>query len=385
MNRERIVWLTALVLVALLAFQLPGSLGQRDDEYAFVRTLVELHRQVDANYVEPIDEEKLHEGAIDGMLEQLDPYTVFVPPKNEEDFDRMLEGTFKGVGIQLDQTPAGDIEVVSPIEDSPAFKAGVLAGDIILKVNGEEVKGRKLQDVIDRISHGPMQVTIRVRHPAGQEVDLPPMTRQEIVLSTVKGYRRRPDASWDWWIDSNSKITYARITQFTPDTFDKLKAVLEARLGEGMRGLILDLRFNPGGRLDQAIEVVNLFVKSGTIVTTRGRARSEESAKADPKKALPQDFPIIVLVNEHSASASEIVAGSLMDNRRALVLGTRSYGKGSVQEVTPIDGGKGGELKMTVAYYYLPSGRLVHRKKGATDWGVEPQINVPLDADGQKR
>jgi hypothetical protein len=148
-----------------------------------------------------------------------------------------------------------------------------------------------------------------------------------------------------------------------------------------MKGLILDLRFNPGGRLDQAKDVVDLFIEEGTIVVTRGRNRPEEVAKATKEGTLP-NFPMVVLVNEHSASASEIVAGSLMDNRRATVVGTRTYGKGSVQEVTHLE--RGGELKMTVAYYYLPSGRLVHQKKGATDWGVNPQIVVPMDEEAQK-
>jgi len=385
MNRERMAWLVSIALLALLAFQLPGSLAQRDDDYAFVRTLVEIHRQVVANYVDPVDEDKLRQGAIDGMLEQLDPYSVYVPPKKQEEFDRMLEGTFKGVGIQLDQLDNGDIEVVSPIEDSPAFKAGVLAGDIILRINGKDIKGKKLKDVIADIGNGPLQVTMRVRHATGEVVDLPEMTRQEIVLSTVKGYRRKADSSWDWFVSDKPKIGYLRITQFTPDTFDKLKPQVQKMLAEGMQGLVLDLRFNPGGRLDQAEKVVNLFVKEGVIVVTRGRSRPEEVSKADPREALPEQFPMVVLVNEHSASASEIVAGSLMDNHRALVLGSRSYGKGSVQEVMPMDDKKGGELKLTVAYYYLPSGRLVHRKKDATDWGVDPQVNVPMDANDEKR
>jgi carboxyl-terminal processing protease len=150
-----------------------------------------------------------------------------------------------------------------------------------------------------------------------------------------------------------------------------------------MQGLILDLRFNPGGRLDQAIQVVDMFVEKGVIVSTRGRARPEQVVSATGQGTLP-NFPMIVLVNEHSASASEIVAGSLMDNKRALVIGTRSYGKGSVQEVIPLDS-KGGELKLTVAYYYLPSGRLVHKKKDATDWGVQPQIVVAMDEGTQAR
>jgi carboxyl-terminal processing protease len=200
----------------------------------------------------------------------------------------------------------------------------------------------------------------------------------------VKGYRRKPDSSWDYWAVSDPKIAYVRITQFTPETHDKLRPVLEGLLKDGMKGLILDLRFNPGGRLDQAEKVVDLFLTEGVIVVTKGRNRPEDIARATLADTLP-DFPMVVLVNEHSASASEIVAGSLMDNQRALVLGARTYGKGSVQEVIPLDGRTGGELKLTVAYYYLPSGRLVHKKKDATDWGVEPQITIPMDPAAQKR
>ena len=155
MNRERIAWLVSVVLIALLAFQLPGTLAQRDDDYAFVRTLVDIHRQVATNYVDPVDEDKLRQGAIDGMLEQLDPFSVYVPPKKQEEFDRMLEGTFKGVGIQLDQADNGDIEVVTPIEGSPAFKAGVLAGDVILKVNGEDAQGHEARGRHQEDRHRP--------------------------------------------------------------------------------------------------------------------------------------------------------------------------------------------------------------------------------------
>src|SRR5918997_105242 len=139
MNRERVAWIISVVLISLLAFQFQGTFAHRDDDYAFVRALVDINRQVSAHYVEPVDEEKLRQGAIDGMLEQLDPFSVYVPPKRQEEFDRMLEGTFKGVGVQLAQAETGDIRVISPIEGSPAYKAGVLAGDVILKVNGQEL------------------------------------------------------------------------------------------------------------------------------------------------------------------------------------------------------------------------------------------------------
>ena len=379
MNREKLAWVVSVVLVALLAFQLPGTVASRDSDYAWVGTLVDVHRRVADNYVDPVDAEQLRLGAIEGMLEELDPYTVYVPPAKQEEFDRMLDGSFKGVGIQLDQDEKTlEVEVVSPIEGSPAFKAGVMAGDVILKVNGEDIAGQRLPDVIKRIA-GPLgsPVTLTVRHVTGEQVDIT-MTRQEIVIPPIKGYQRKRDTSWDWYLSNDPKIAYVRLTQFTPDCDDKLGQVLEELLKEGMQGLILDLRFNPGGRLEEAKAVVDLFLESGTIVSTRGRNRPEEVSYAKLDETLP-DFPMAVLVNEHSASASEIVAGSLKDNKRALIVGTRTYGKGSVQELIPLDGK--GELKLTVAYYYLPSGRLVHKKKDATDWGVEPHVIVPVDAN----
>jgi carboxyl-terminal processing protease len=383
MNRERLAWTVSVVIIAVLAFQIPGSLAQRDDDYAFVRTLVDIHRQVAGNYVDAIDEAKLREGAIEGMLGELDPFTVYVPPARHEEFERLLEGSFKGVGIQLNQLDNGDVEVVTPIDGSPAFKAGVMAGDIITKVNGEPIQSLRLPDVIKKIG-GPLgtEVTLTVRHVPGNEETLT-MTRQEIVLPTIKGYERRADNGWDFYVCDDPKIAYIRITQFTEDTHAKLRAAIEPLLSEGMQGLILDVRFNPGGRLEEAEQVVDLFLEKGTIVSIKGRARAERVREASAPGTLPY-FPMIVLVNEHAASASEIVAGSLMDNKRALVLGTRTYGKGSVQEVIPLDS-KSGELKLTVAYYYLPSGRLVHRKKDATDWGVEPQIDVPMDEATQRK
>ena len=384
MNRERFAWTVSVILILFLAFEIPGSMAERDDDYSFVRTLVDIHRQVSANYVEPVDEDKLRQGAIDGMLGQLDPFTDYIPPVHQEEFENMLEGSFRGVGIQLNQRPDRQIEVVTPIDNSPAFHAGIMAGDIIQKVDGESIEGLRLDEVSKRIS-GPVgtKVSLTVKHANGKEATLS-ITREEVIVPTVNGYDRNPDNSWNYWVTENPKIAYVQITQFTPGTYDKIHDALTSLLGNGMRGLILDLRFNPGGRLDEAERIVNMFVKPGSvIVSTKGRNRPERIEYADGKDTLP-NFPLIVLINEHSASASEIVSGSLLDNHRALVIGQRSYGKGSVQEVMPLED-KSGELKLTVAYYYLPSGRLVHRKKDATDWGVDPQIVVPVDADGEDR
>jgi carboxyl-terminal processing protease len=383
MNREKLAWTVSLVLIGILAFSIPGTLAQRDDDYSFVRTLVDIHRQVAANYVDPVDEAKLRQGAIDGMLEELDPFSVYVPPANQEAFDRMLEGSFKGVGILLNQNDDGKLEVVTPIDGSPAAKAGVMAGDIILKVNGESIEGLRMNEAQKKIG-GPLgsQVRLTVKHVTGEEVELT-MTREEVVMPTIKGYSRNRDNTWDYYVVDNPKIAYVRISQFTPDTYEALRKVLEGLTQDGMSGLILDLRFNPGGRLDQALQVLDMLIERGTLLVTKGRNRPESRIEASGSGALPR-FNMIVLINEHSASASEIVAGSLQDNHRAVVVGTRSYGKGSVQEVIPLDS-KGGELKLTVAYYYLPSGRLVHRKKDATDWGVQPTIVVPMDEQTQRK
>lgn len=390
MNREKFAWLVSIVLIALLAFQIPHSLAHRDDDYNFVRTLIDIHRQVTNNYVEPVDEQKLQQGAIDGMLGELDPFTAYVPAANQEQFDNMLEGSFRGVGIQLEQDEKGLIHVITPIDNSPAARAGVLAGDIIEKVNGDPIARQSIQEVMKKVK-GPVgtPVTLTVRHLDGTVQDLT-MKRDDIVVRTIKGWRRRADAKpsdedpWDYWASQNPRIGYIRLTQFTNDTGASLKKVMDKLLADHLQGLILDLRFDPGGRLDQAKEVVNLFVSEGVIVTVKGQHRPEEVTRAKPEAALPVEFPMVVLVNDQSASASEIVSGSLKDNHRALIVGTRTFGKGSVQELIQLEGNQG-ELKLTVAYYYLPSGRLVHKKPGSTSWGVEPQWTVPLDLDGQKK
>jgi carboxyl-terminal processing protease len=393
MNRERAVWLISVVLLAVLAFELPGSWAQRADDYDWVRTLVEVHREVLDNYVEPVDDQALKEKSIEGMLSDLDPFTIYVPPEKQSQFEELIEGKFNGVGITLDKED-GKILVLSPLEGSPADRAGIDAGDVIVKVDGESTENWLIDDVVKHVTgKAGTKVTLTVDR-NGKDLDFT-MTREEIVLPTVVGYDRAKGDAWNYWVSPDPKIGYIRITQFDSNTFDTLRDVLDGvpptpgsagkpgLMQDGLKGLILDLRFNPGGQLDQAIKVVNMFVKDGVIVTTRGRNRPEHINRADGTATLT-DFPIIVLVNDHSASASEIVSGSLKDNHRALVIGQRTFGKGSVQEVVPLNG-DGGELKITVAYYYLPSGRLVHRKKNATDWGVEPQIIVPVDDDGERQ
>jgi len=388
MTRERLAWLVSIILLAILAFQLPGTLAQRDDEYSWVRTIVEIHRQVLQSYVDPVDDSQLKQKAIEGMLGALeDPYTVYIPPDHQAQFDKELGGTFSGVGISL-RDVGGKMVVLTPIEGGPADRAGIDAGDVIVKVDGKSVAKMPIDDVVKLVS-GPLgsPVTLTIDR-YGKELDFS-LHRQQIVLPTVYGFSRNSNESWEYFVSQNPKIAYLRVTQFDENTFDEMKRVLTGADGhsglmsQGMQGLIMDLRFNPGGQLQQAIKVVNLFIKDGVIVSTHGRNSPEEVDRAGAQAATLPYFPMIVLVNDHSASAAEIVAGSLKDNHRALVEGQRTFGKGSVQRVIQL-GQDDGTLKMTVAHWYLPSGRLVSRKKDSTDWGVEPQIIVPVDENGEK-
>lgn len=380
MNREKIAWLVSGAVLCFLALRVPDSFAQRDNDYRFVRTLVDVYRQVGEHYVEKVDEQKLQQAALSGMLSSLDPHTVYVPPDKTEAFNDALDGNFKGVGIRLSQNEEGQIEVITPIDDSPAWKAGVRPGDVLLKVDGSSVAGMRIDEVIPKIQ-GPSgsEVMLTMRRPSG-DVDLK-MQRQEFVVPMIKGFRRNEDNSWSFWADESDKIAYVRLTQFTPETGGKIATICRDMLNKGMKGLILDLRFNPGGRLEEAEQIIDLFVREGTIVTVKGRTRPETKKMAQAEGTLPE-FPMAVLVNEHSASASEVVAGSLQDNHRAIVVGARTYGKGSVQEVMPLDANMG-ELKLTVAYWYLPSGRRVQKLKDATEWGVEPSVKVEMGQEAQ--
>jgi carboxyl-terminal processing protease len=215
----------------------------------------------------------------------------------------------------------------------------------------------------------------------GEVVDIT-LTREEFVVPQVKGFERNKDNTWNFWVDGQAhEIGYIRLAQFTPDIGEKIEEITRQLISQNMKGLILDLRFNPGGRLEEAEQMIDLFVKEGVIVSVKGRNRPEQKRMAKAEGTVP-DFPMVVLVNEHSASASEVVAGALKDNKRAIVVGARTYGKGSVQEVMPLDA-NAGELKMTVAYWYLPSGKRVQRIKDAKEWGVEPDYVVDMDDNAQ--
>lgn len=367
---------TKTILFSILGVAVVGStlaIAQRND-FAFFDPLIDVKSTIDRYYLEAPDQQKLQEGAIRGMIEALnDPYTVYVPPEVREDFDKDLTGEYVGIGAQI-QIRDGWLTIVSPLEDSPAFHAGLMADDRVTKIDGESTFGYTDTQSVRRLTgKASTSVTLTIER-KGETFDVT-IKREPIKTRAVKGFHRDPtDAQkWQSYIDPGRRIAYVRLTQFTPNCSAEVAEALRqagAERGE-IGGLVLDLRWNGGGVLQDAIAIADMFLESGVIVSTKGRAYPEEIARAEAPGTLP-DFPIAVLVNAQSASASEVLAGALAENNRAVVVGTRTFGKGLVQAVRSLPNANGGQLKITEQAYYLPSGRSLHRKDDAAIWGVDP-------------
>jgi carboxyl-terminal processing protease len=361
-----------------LLVPIPPATAQRGSEYEWIDPIVVLRRILLDGFYEQPDEEAIQHAMLSAMVDVLDdPYSVYVPPAAEVEFNKAMRGTYVGIGAEVDIVD-NYLTIVSPLEDSPALDAGVMAGDIVLEIEDESTIDRSIDDCIDTLLGEPgTPVDIRVRHLDGTEETLT-IVRQKIVTPTVKGVRRNGDA-WDFWLDEQRRIGFVRLTQFTQASADDLEAALTHLTQEGLSGLVLDLRANPGGELTVAIGVADLFLDDGAIVSVKGRGQPPQSWQAKPEGTLP-DFPMIVLVNRHSASASEIVAGALQVNGRARVLGTRTFGKGSVQEVRDLPYDQG-TIKLTTAHYYLPGGRNISRTNDEAIWGVDPAEGFVISMD----
>ncbi len=365
----------------------PAAPAPAKDPYQAFDTLVDLRSQILHNYVEKVDDDKLMTGAIKGMLGELDPYSNYFTKDELASFDRAVHGQFSGIGAEISQDPqTGAFVVVSPLDDSPALAAGVFAGDRILKLNGESLEGLTLKDLLTRIGGDPdTKLKMTVIHEGEKTPVELTVTRQVVQVHSVRGFKHLDgNGGWDCLIDPEHRIAYVRITNFMENTADELdKALLpliKDKNAGSLKGIILDLRFNPGGLLSTGIDVCKRFLDSGVIVSA-GRpdsSKREFVAEATPEKTYPR-IPLVCLVNEYSASASEIVAGALKDHKRAVLIGARTFGKGSVQSLINLDNGNAA-LKLTTQYYYLPSGKNIMRKKDSTNWGVEPDpaFNIPL-------
>jgi len=333
---------------------------------------------------------------VEAALATLDPYTVIVWPRQVQDFEQMMTSAFTGIGIEISKQK-GMLTVSSLLLDTPAFNSNLDAGDVIEEVDGLETKDMSLFCAAKKIK-GPAgtKVKLKVRRSSDdKKVDDKlfdvTITRDTIIVPTVRGWQRSQAGKWLHMIDEKNKIGFVRLTSFSSDTASGLEKVLFNLENRGLKGLILDLRFNTGGLLDSAVDVVDMFVEEGVIVRRQsgfGRMPIYETAT---KKGTHPNYPLVILINSNSASASEIVAGALADKnyKRATLVGTRTHGKGSVQGITPYLGG-GAQLKYTMAYYHLPSGQRVEsrvemEKLDRKDWGVAPNVEVELRSDELKK
>lgn len=334
------------------------------DTYRQLNLFGDVFERVRADYVEKPDDGKLIETAINGMLAGLDPHSSYMDSKSFRDMQVQTRGEFGGLGIEVTMED-GLIKVVAPIDETPAAKAGVLANDIITKLDDEQVQGLTLNQAVEKM-RGPVNTKIRLtimRKGADKPVEVS-ITRDVIRVRSVRSNAEGDD------------VGYIRMSQFNEQTTEGLKKAFSdigAKISDDkLKGYVLDLRNNPGGLLDQAISVSDAFLQKGEIVSTRGR-NAEETQRFNAKAGdLTKNKPIIVLINGGSASASEIVAGALQDHRRATVIGTRSFGKGSVQTIIPLGSGNGA-LRLTTARYFTPSGRSIQAK------GITPDIEVLQD------
>ncbi|TVQ61510.1 MAG: S41 family peptidase [Phycisphaerales bacterium] len=367
-NARRVAPVLFVVLIGVLLVRLPVAAANRASVYTWYEPLIDVERLVTRDFVTDPDREAMLQGAITGLLQSLnDPYTEFIPARDVAEFDKQTRGAFVGIGAEV-RMEDGWLKIISPLEDSPAYKAGIMADDRITAVDGESTFGLSIFDCIAKLTGEPNTPVVVTVERDGETFDVE-IIRARIVTQTVRGVHRIDDR-WDFWLAPEEGIAYLRISQFTTSTAADVERVVRELLAGGMRGLILDVRFNPGGMLNSAIEIADLFLSEGVIVSTQGRAHSPQRFTARSRGTLP-DFPIVVLANRQSASASEIVAGALSDNGRAIVLGERTFGKGSVQNVVPLPSGAG-QLKITEQHYYLPSGRSLHRSDDDAAWGVDP-------------
>lgn len=385
--------LAVLLLTAMTAPQIVVPEGARslhaaDDSeyYELMKLFVDTFEEIDRNYVKPVDRKELVESALQGMLSKLDPYSSYLNDEDKSRFDQEVDQEFGGIGIQVNVDPRTRyLMVMTPLPGTPAYKAGILAGDRIIQINGKNVaefpEGQEMDTAVRLMRGKPGEtVQLQVLHEGSETPTDITVERAIIKTLTVLGDHYNDDGTWSYFVQDNPKIAYLRLTHFSKFSVEEMQEALEAVTRDGMQGLILDLRFNPGGLLTAATAIADQFVESGVIVSTIGRNTEPQVVQAK-KAGTFSGFPMVVLINRYSASASEIVSACLQDHHRAVVIGERSWGKGSVQNLIPF-GSDRGALKLTTASYHRPSGKNIHRfpdSKPTDEWGVSPDAGYLLD------
>jgi carboxyl-terminal processing protease len=359
----------ALTVVSTHWASVDQAQAAASDTYRSLNLFGDVFEKIRSDYVEKPDDQKLVEAAVSGMLASLDPHSSYMDAKSFKDMQVQTRGEFGGLGIEVTQED-GFVKVVTPIDDTPAARAGVMSGDLISAIDDESVLSMTLNQAVDKMRgqvNTPVKITV-LRGTKKDKIDFS-ITRAVIQIKSVR-FRTEND------------VGYIRITQFNEQTYDGVKQAMQKFAADipadKFKGYVLDLRNNPGGLLDQSIAVVNAFINKGEIVSTRGRNADESQRYVARAADLSNGKPVVVLINGGSASASEIVAGALQDHKRATIIGTRSFGKGSVQTIIPLGQGNGA-LRLTTARYYTPSGRSIQAK------GIDPDIQILQDVPDELR
>ena len=349
-----------LVLINILFFKSSHSL--ENNIYKKIDLFGEVLEKINKEYVDEIDQSESMDAAIDGLLQSLDPYSGYMSPKTFDEMQTDTSGEFGGLGIEVTME-AGVVKVISPIDDTPASRAGIKAGDYIVKIENTQVQGKSLSEAVD-LMRGPVgsSIELTVRRRGEKKALIFEVTREIIEIKSVKADL----------LDQN--VGYLRLTSFNENSAQQIeKEIKKLEKNKGLKAYILDLRNNPGGLLSQAITITDFFLENGEIVSTKSRKSSENRRWFAKKGDITKGKTLIVLINYGSASASEIVAGALKDHKRAILLGENSFGKGSVQSIIPLK--NKGAIRLTVAKYYLPSG------KSISEVGVSPDIEIDEELD----
>jgi carboxyl-terminal processing protease len=342
-------------IITLIFFS--KSFSENIDIYKKIDVFGEVLEKINKEYVDEVDQSKSMDAAINGLLQSLDPYSAYMTPESLDNMQTETSGKFGGLGIEIGME-SGVVKVISPIDNTPASEAGLKAGDYIVKINNTQVQGKSLMEAVD-LMRGPVgsSIKITIRRRGVKKALIFNITREIIQIQSVKSEL----------IDKN--IGYIRLTSFNENSSKQIKKqIKKLNQNKGLKGYILDLRNNPGGLLSQAIKISDFFLENGEIVSTKSRKISENRKWFAKKGDIIDGQTLIVLINYGSASASEIVAGALKDHKRAIILGENSYGKGSVQSIIPLK--NKGAIRLTIAKYYLPSG------KSISDVGVTPDIEI---------
>jgi len=380
MSTRSLVRLALAGLIVVLAVHLVGLAVNPDeyDYYPWFEEMAKVLEQVESNYVVKPDPDVLFEGAIKGMLRELDPYSAYIPKEMYKIFRQDTQGSFGGLGITI-AIQDEQLTVIAPLEGTPAAAAGILPGDRIVRIEGESTEGVSLLEAVNKL-RGKVgtDVTITILHRGSMEETDVTITRATIDIPSVRGYRMLPNGGgWDYWVDREAKIGYVRVSAFQENTVSELDKAMKGLIAEKVKGLVLDLRSNPGGLLGSAVAVSDRFLHDGVIVSIRGRTVPNKEQIAHANDDYPSSMLVAVLVDRSSASGAEIVAGALQDHARATLIGEETFGKGSVQNIIPLRD-DASAIKLTTAKYYTPSGRTFHRDPRTKKGGLVPDIKVPF-------